>query len=112
MDRPIELLRHAMQAYALRTRALSSNVANLDTPDYRRISVDFEQELQRAHRGASGTGAAGAIPDARLRVEETGSLLEDEMMEIADTQMRQQLATRALHDHFGLIRTGITGRAA
>jgi flagellar basal-body rod protein FlgB len=105
-SRPIELLRHAMQAYALRSRALSSNVANLDTPGYQRLSVDFEAALQRAHqRGAE------ALPDARLRVEETPAMLEDELMELADTQMRTQLATRALKEHFGLLRTGITGRS-
>ena len=106
--RPIELLRHAMQAYSLRSRALSSNVANLDTPGYQRLSVDFEAMLQRARH----TDDAGALPEARLRVEETPAMLEDELMELADTQMRTQLATRALHEHFGLLRTGITGRSA
>jgi flagellar basal-body rod protein FlgB len=109
-SRPLELLRHAMQAYALRSRALSANVANLDTPDYRRLTVDFEASLQRAHRHADGTSAA--LPDARMRTEDSPALLEDELMELADTQMRTQLATRALKEHFGLMRTGITGRTA
>lgn len=110
MDRPVELLRHAMQAYALRSRTVSANIANLDTPDYRRLSVDFEASLQRAGRHADG--AAAALPDARVHVEETPAMLEDELMELADTQMRTQLATRALKEHFGLMRTAITGRSA
>jgi flagellar basal-body rod protein FlgB len=31
-------------------------------------------------------------------------------MELADTQMRTQFATRALHEHFSGLRLAITGR--
>ena len=72
--------------------------------------MDFEASLQRAGRHADGGNAA--LPDARVRVEETPAMLEDELMELADTQMRTQLATRALKEHFGLMRTAITGRSA
>ncbi len=58
-----------------------------------------------------------AVPAAPRRVtaqaveEDRPPLLEDELMEIADTQMRTQLASRALHEHFARMRTGITGRS-
>ena len=96
-----------MQAYTWRLKGLASNVANLDTPGYNRLSVEFEGHLQRARRagGADGVGA-------RLVEDGRAPLLEDELMEIADTQMRTQLATRALHEHFALIRSGITGRSS
>lgn len=97
-----------MQAYTWRLKALSSNVANLDTPGYNRLSVTFEESLQTARRsGMSPTRdhvAAQMVQDGRPPV------LEDELMELADTQMRTQLATRALHEHFARLRTGITGR--
>ena len=103
----VQLLRNAMTAYSWRLQALSSNVANLDTPGYDRLVVQFEESLQQARRGA------GSPEDVRaVAVEEARPpLLEDELMEIADTQMRTQLASRALHEHFALVRTGITGRA-
>ncbi len=104
---PLRLLQNAMQAYTWRLKGLASNVANLDTPGYNRMSVDFEDQLQRARRA----GAADQV-GARLVEDGRAPLLEDELMEIADTQMRTQLATRALHEHFALIRAGITGRAS
>ena len=108
MDRPkFQLLRQAMSAYALRTRTVASNVANLDTPGYQRATVSFEDALQRARRAPGGLETT---PGARVRVEDRPPLLEDEMMELADTQMRTQLATRALSEHFSLMRTSITGR--
>ena len=33
-----------------------------------------------------------------------------ELMDLADTQMRTQLASRALHGHFNKMRISITGR--
>lgn len=96
-----------MGAYELRLQALSANVANLDTPGYTRLGVSFEETLQRARR----TKAADATRvEGRLVAGDRPPLLEDELMELADTQMRTQLAARALSEHFGLLRTGITGR--
>lgn len=106
----LTVLRHAMQAYSMRTQTLANNIANLDTPDYQRESVHFEDELQRLRRGAPNIRTPEAIePD--VVVEEGPAFLEDEMMSLADTQMRTQLTSRALRDYFELLRTGIIGRA-
>ena len=104
---PLRLLKNAMGAYELRLQALSANVANLDTPGYARLGVTFEETLQRAHRSKALDASA---VEGRLVAEGRPPLLEDELMELADTQMRTQLAARALHDHFARLRTGITGR--
>ncbi len=96
-----------MTAYTWRLKSLSANIANLDTPGYRRMEVSFEDSLQKArHNGRS----RGDTVTARMRSEEKPPQLEDELMDLADTQMRTQLASRALHEHFARLRTGITGR--
>ena len=97
-----------MQAYTWRLKALSSNVANLDTPGYNRLSVSFEESLQSARR--SGAHPTRDHVSAQMVQDGRPPVLEDELMELADTQMRTQLATRALHEHFARLRTGITGR--
>lgn len=107
----VSLLRNAMTAYAKRRRAVSSNIANVDTPGYDRTSVRFEKELRSARDG-SGIGEEQAEVEAEMEVEDQAPMLEDELMSLSDTQMRTQLATRALSDHFELMRTGITGRSA
>ena len=103
------ILRQAMNAYAMRTRTLATNVSNLDTPGYQRLTVSFEEQLQRARRGPGGVQDSDRL-GARIRPDDRPPLLEDEMMELADTQMRTQLATRALSEHFSLMRSSITGR--
>lgn len=105
----LQLLSNAMATYARRLDAISGNIANLDTPGYRKISVSFEDRLQEALGGSEGAEAAGNVRPM-MEVGEEGPVLEEELMSMADTQMRNQLAARALHEHFGLLRTGITGR--
>ena len=107
----VQLLRNAMQTYHWRMQAISSNLANLDTPDYQRITVTFEDRLQDAMHRVDGPRSLYDV-DPRMQVEEDAPVLEDEMMELADTQMRNQVAARALREHFSLLRAGITGQSA
>lgn len=105
----LSLLRNAMTAYAKRRRVLSSNLANVDTPGYDRASVTFEEELQAA-RESPDLGADPAEVEPTVEVQDQKPVLEDELMALSDTQMRTQLASRALSEHFSLMRTGITGQ--
>lgn len=105
----LSLLRNAMTAYAKRRRVLSSNLSNVDTPGYDRASVTFEEELQAA-RESPDIGGDPAEVEPKVEVQDQKPVLENELMALSDTQMRTQLASRALQDHFNLMRTGITGR--
>ena len=106
----LSLLRNAMTAYAKRRRALSGNVANIDTPGYDRTSVSFEEELRDARDGPLGDDPSEV--EAEVVAEDEKPVLENELMALSDTQMRTQHAARALSHHFDLMRTGITGRSS
>ena len=105
----IKLLDNAMLAYTWRLKALSSNLSNLDTPGYQKLSVTFEETLQQNRHAIPGLRGVTQV-EPRIRVEETPASLEAELMNLADTQMRMQFSTRALRDHFEMIKSGITGR--
>ena len=109
-DPTLNLLARAMQAYTWRMQALSSNIANLDTPGYQRLSVSFEEALQEMRHRVGGP-RDGTEVDPHMVVEDGAPILEDELMELADTQMRTQLVSRALHGHFNKLRISITGRS-
>jgi flagellar basal-body rod protein FlgB len=106
----LNLLARAMQAYTWRMQSLSSNIANLDTPGYQRMSVSFEDTLQEM-RHSIASPSDGTEVDPTVVVEDGAPVLEDELMDLADTQMRTQLASRALQGHFNKMRMGITGRS-
>ncbi len=105
----LKLLARALQTYTLRLQTVASNLANLDTPGYRRMTVSFEETLQDARRSIAGPRSAEDIKP-RVSVEDGAPILEDEMMNLADTQMRTQLVSRALQSHYNKMRIGITGR--
>ena len=104
----INLLGRAMDAYNLRLQTLTANIANLDTPGYQRMSVSFEDQLQNARHALSNGDAAKRV-EAQVEIEDRPPVLEDELMELADTQMRAQFALQALSGSFGSLRMGITG---
>lgn len=101
------MLGKAMDAYSLRQKMTASNIANADTPGYRRHEVQFEDELQRAQQADGVAGMKNV--NASINETENGVLLEDEMIEMTDTQVRVRLVTRSLRHHFDMLRNGITG---
>lgn len=105
----IKLLSQAMDAYSLRQKMTASNIANIDTPGYKKLSVSFEEELQQAEQLQNPIQQLHQV-EARVVQTDSKPILEEEMMEMADTQMRIQLVTRALRENFEQIRTGITGQ--
>jgi len=44
----VDLLESAIRAESLRQKAISNNIANIETPNYRRINVKFEKLLAKA----------------------------------------------------------------
>ena len=44
----INLLEAGIRAEELRQRTIASNIANIETPGYRRVDVRFEQSLAKA----------------------------------------------------------------
>lgn len=107
----LSLLRNAMTAYAQRRRALSSNIANLDTPEYDRVSVSFEEDLRAARSGMGGLDRASEVEPHAERSGDPPSL-EKELMALSDTQMRTRVASRALREHYSLMQTAVKGRSA
>lgn len=44
-DNTIEFISHALDAALMRQTAIASNIANVNTPDYQTVSVNFEEQL-------------------------------------------------------------------
>ena len=48
-----------------RQKLISSNLSNVDTPGYKTVDIDFEQELQSQMTGSTGQGISMAVTDTR-----------------------------------------------
>ena len=56
-----------------RQKLISSNLSNVDTPGYKTVDIDFEQELQSQMAGSAGQGISLAVTDTRHLVTSSGA---------------------------------------
>lgn len=114
-DRGLGTIGRWLDGLARRREAVAGNIANIDTPGYRRREVNFEVELRRAMGGDSRTlrttdarhiASSRAAP-AGFGVERVQELvssrrdgntvsIDEEMVLLSETQLRYQAATTAL----------------
>lgn len=132
----IPVLSKALNAYALRHKAISSNIANIATVGYRTQSVSFEEQLTGVitssqvetattnpnHMRASVAQIDQASPvlidatrDGDIDVDPTASGVNDvdidrEMTELAKNQLRFKFASRLLGDSFRSLQKSIRGQ--
>lgn len=123
-DRTTDLLRRALDAAALRQEAIAHNIANAETPGYKRLTVDFEESLRRALAAQgrprlnrthpahlAGAGGAGEVAPVVRRETET-SLQPDgnnvdvdlEMTELAANSINYNAAVQLLNARLGWLR--------
>ncbi len=105
---------------ATREKVISSNMANIDTPGYRTRDINFESELNNAisvasFRAEDGTETLQMLPVVRQiqglmeRPDGNNVSLEREGLEMAETQLRYQLAIQLLKRHFHQSLSAISG---
>ena len=111
-DVSINALHSAMDGLQARSRAISDDIANVNTPYYRARSVAFEDNLKRALTVGDDpmtvqptvlySAAAGGLTGNNVD-------LEAETVLGAKTELSYELALRAAGDRFSLVRTAIKG---
>ena len=129
----IPVLNRALDAYALRQKVIAGNLANITTPGYKAQSVKFEEELSGAlqtgsipgvttdprHMPIGANNAAATTPTVQTSPvgEDTDALasgmnnvdIDQEMAELAKTQLRFRFAARLIGDTFRGIQQSIRG---
>ena len=102
------VLHSALDGLALRQSVIADNIANVDTPGFRATSIDFESSLQAAI--ADGSIVNGRVTPQALPTDtpvgENGNNvdLRKETLGAMQSQFQYQMVTRAVSDHFDLIK--------
>lgn len=127
----IPLLHKGMRAYSMRQKSIADNIANVDTPGFRRSEVTFEEDLKKA---LDKKGVKGYITDERhieigrpeiekvkpkYIVPKDPSLksgmnnvdIDKEMAALAKNQINYQSASQLMHGIFNRLRSAIRGEA-
>lgn len=103
-DLVLSELTASLDVSALRQKVIANNIANLNTPGYKRSFVPFDEELHRAqggrlplrrthprHRGGRGpVGDPRVITErgTRRRTDESNVDLDQEMLDLVTNQLR------------------------
>jgi flagellar basal-body rod protein FlgB len=112
----VSLLEAGIRAEGLRQNAIASNVANLETPGYRRLDVKFEDLLAKA---LASSGPVD-LDDIEPEVYEPGNTpvkangndvsIEAEVGEMVKNSLRQTAYVRLLRKKFSQIETAVNLR--
>lgn len=131
-DLTVDVLTAALHGYGARHAALANNLANAETPGYKRIDVSFEAALaeaaetdraarrRRAEPGEdpgrpSPDAVAGHLPAVRavdttvLRADGSNVDPDDEMAQLAANQLAHQTVTALLDKKLTQFRSAVTG---
>lgn len=114
-----QLARKLMDAVALRQEAIASNVANAETPGYRRIDVapDFEQQL-KAHMASGDMASTGGSLQPHLaedaaarstRPDGNNVEIESELLTMNRNAVEYDYLTEVVSNNLKQLKVAITG---
>lgn len=109
-----------MDATALRHEAIASNLANVETPNYKRIDVapDFKDQLRSALASRDARQVSGIRPaliedSSAVSTTKDGNTVqfESELMNLNENTVAHALETQLVSGTLMKLRMAITGRA-
>jgi len=109
----IENLPSLMNAAEMRQRVISQNLANVNTPGYRRLDVEFESELAKAIDGSKPAGRSAVTPkivednSASLRADGNNVDVDREIGQLNKNSMLFQMYSQLLRSQFDAMRRAI-----
>lgn len=122
----MNILEKSLDASSLRHKVLSNNIANVDTPDFKRSDVDFNQVLGEVMGQATGELPLKVSSERHLQktqfnnngvVEDQGTAyrtdgnnvdIDREMVNVAENGIYYNSITRAISAQLSHLRTVIT----
>lgn len=119
----ISMAEKALSFLYKREEILMNNMANVDTPGFKRSDVSFEEEFRSRLIEASGSKSSRAMPDAieesdylifsrddSARVDENNVNMDVEQTEFARSGLQYQYLMQSVNMDFRLLQTAIKGQ--
>lgn len=108
-DLTTETIRAGLAGLNARRAAAEDAVANMETPGYIARRVSFEDELARAVRSGSPSSAKVDVAASTNEVLPNGNnvRIDEELVTLSETGLRQQLLVDAVNAKYRLMRTVI-----
>ena len=107
-----DLLGRLINAAETRHRVISNNIANVNTPNYRRLDVSFEEQLAREMVGGASTAAQPEIVQTAglvARADGNNVDIDREIGQLNKNAMLQQTWIQLLASEMEQMRLAISG---
>lgn len=131
-SKTMNILERSLDASSLRHKVIANNIANVDTPGFKRSEVLFEEQLKKALEGTGNQNISGYITNRKhipigdikgaqvsteVKVQDDTSLRNDgnnvdidaEMARLAENTLWYQALTQQINGKFSSLRTVING---
>jgi flagellar basal-body rod protein FlgB len=116
----ISTLENYLRLTTSREQAISTNMANIDTPGYRTHDINFEGELHKAMSGVLGESEDGMVtaqmkpvvqevPGLMERPDGNNVSLDREGLLMSETQLQYQIGIQLIKHQFHQILSAISG---
>ncbi|MEN2994794.1 MAG: flagellar basal body rod protein FlgB [Thermodesulfovibrio sp.] len=109
MDRSINLLQKIMDICTYRQKILASNIANVDTPNYKAKDINFKEELRKAVENQSREYQVIEAPTTMPNRDGNTVNLEVEMTKLTETMLMYNAATQLLSIRIRMLKDAIRG---
>lgn len=119
----INVLGKAADASWIRNELIANNMANDDTPGYKRQDIDFEDALKQALQSADGTSMDAKVAHLRkgsldvkpytdhgdfsYRLDENNVDMETEQVQLAANQIRYQALISSINQDFSNLKSAM-----
>jgi flagellar basal-body rod protein FlgB len=112
----LDMLSSLLNISELRHRAVSQNIANVNTPGYRRQDVSFEEAVRGILAAEAGQVLPGVQPEIReveglpSRADGNNVDIDREMGALGKNSLLYQTIAQVLASRLGTMRSAITGK--
>lgn len=113
-----QILQHALDASNLRQQVVANNIANADTPGFKRSDVQFETLLSQALQNGPQPNLPNAttvqprvVADTQTTMSSNGNNvnMDDEMVTLAENQLRYNALAEDVRMRLTRMQTAING---
>ncbi len=115
---PVNILEKGMQATVLRNEVIQNNIANADTPGFKRSTVHFETFLNNAIDNAKSTGVLNLDnvqpvifqQSFNYRLDENNVDIETEMVNLYQNSARYDMLVSSVNNQYKKINAVLSAK--
>ena len=119
----VNVLGKAADASWIRNDLIANNIANYDTPGYKRQDIDFEDALKKAIQSADGSSMDARVSNLRkgsldvsaytdygdysYRLDQNNVDIDTEQVQLAENQIRYQTLMDGINNEFSNLKSAM-----